>query len=111
MKTAVIINSEGMGNGDEALGMTLVGAFLKKMWARNEKPDTMIFYNGGVKLLKKESGLLDVLSGLDEAGTELIACGTCLEFYKMKDNLSVGRVSSMEEIVNIMMTYDKVITI
>lgn len=106
-----VVNSDSMGEGNDPLGKVLIGAFLKKLWARPEKPSTVIFYNSGVLLLDKQAGFMDVLVGLEEAGVELLACGTCLDDYKMRDKIVAGRVSSMEEIVNLMMSDEKVVTI
>ncbi len=111
METIIIINDECFGRGDEVLGKKLMGAFLKKIWIRQEKPSTIIFYNAGVKLLAKGSPVLDALNGLYEAGIELIGCGTCIDFYNLKDQLMVGRISNMEEIVDTMMNANHVITI
>ena len=110
MQTVFVINRYGMGQGDETLGDLLMGAFLKKIWAKRDKPDMIILYNGGVKLLNQQSAYLDALHGLEESGVEIAACGTCLDHYKIKD-LPVGRKSNMAEIVDIMMTADKTITI
>lgn len=111
MRTAIVLNSDSMGNGNEALGKKLIGAFLKKLWARAEKPDVIVLYNTGVKLLSKEAGYLEAMHGLEEAGVEILACGTCLDEYEMRNDIIAGHVSNMEEIVNIMMTYEKVVTI
>ncbi len=58
----------------------------------------MIFYNSGV-LLATEGPQLEDLKALSESGTEILACGTCLEFYGIKDKLAVGTVSNMYTIV------------
>jgi intracellular sulfur oxidation DsrE/DsrF family protein len=71
----------------------------------------IILYNSGVKLLAKEKGLLDALSGLEEKGVEIIACGTCLDYYDLRGSISIGRISNMEEIVTMMMKASKVITL
>lgn len=110
MQTVFVINRFGMGQGNEDLGNVLIGAFLKKVWAKKDKPDMIILYNGGVKLLGQGSPYLDALHGLEESGVEIAACGTCLDHYEIKD-LSAGRRSNMAEIVDIMMTADKTITI
>lgn len=111
MKTVYIINSQYFGSGDEALGSKLMGAFLKKIWARSEKPDALIFYNSGVKLLTKQSMVLDALHGLSDAGVDLVACGTCINDYQLKDDVEVGRISGMEEIVDMTMNADRCITV
>lgn len=111
MKTVVIINNETMGHGDKKLGLQLMGAYLKKLWVSDYKPDTIVFYNSGVKLLARGSNVIDVLDGLEKEGIELLACGTCLDFYQLEDYLLVGQRSNMEEIVRILGVATKVITI
>jgi len=111
MKKVIIINKNSMGTGPEELGQVLIRAFLKKLWAKREKPDMIVLYNAGVQLLDRSSVHLDALDGLEEAGVEIIACGTCLDHYEMKEELKIGRRSDMVEIVNIMMESEKVVTI
>jgi len=111
VKTVVIINNETMGHGDKKLGLQLMGSYLKKVWASDHKPHTIVFYNSGVKLLARGSSVIDVLDGLEKAGVELLACGTCLDFYNLEDYLLVGQRSNMEEIVGLMSGSNKVITI
>ncbi len=107
----VVINSETMGRGDSELGQRLLGSFLRKLWARPQKPDVIIFYNSGVKLLARGSTVLDALKGLADAGVDLVACGTCISFFQLKDSLEVGRIGDMEEIAGLFMTADHTITI
>lgn len=111
MKKAIVINSDTFGKGDEELGKRLLGAFLRKLWVSDEKPEHILLYNGGAKLVSKSSMLLEVLHGLEESGVEILACGTCLQHYGLKDQIDVGRMTDMEEIVSIMMTADSVITV
>ena len=110
MKTAIILNGETLGHGDDWLGRQLMGSFLRKLWASREKPDFILFYNSAVRLLASGSGVLDALEGLSNAGVDLIACGTCVGFYELKDKLIAGRVSDMKEIVDILLQTEKVLT-
>lgn len=107
----IVINSETMGQGDEVLGKVLIGAFLKKLWVKTVKPDTIILYNSGVKLLAKEAGFMDVMVGLEESGIDILACGTCLDHYDMRQDIVAGHISNMEEIVATMTKADHTITI
>ncbi len=107
----IIVNSKSMGKGDDALGIKLMGAFLKKLWVRDSQPDIMVFYNSGVELLDKSMGYLEALHGLEDKGVELLACGTCLQHYGLDSHLDVGHQSNMEEIVNMIEKADKVVTI
>jgi selenium metabolism protein YedF len=111
METAIIINNDSFGQGDDVLGKKLLGAFLRKLWVSENFPDVIICYNSGVKLMAKGSVVLDALEGLFEKGVEIIGCGTCVEHYKLENSIEVGRKTDMAEIVNIMMEAKKVITI
>ncbi len=109
--TIYILNDAVMGKGDSALGKRLMGTFLKKLWANCDSVDKLVFYNAGVKLLTKPAGCLDALNGLNDKGVELLACGTCLDFYNIREQIEIGMVSNMETIVELMNEADKVITI
>jgi len=106
----VIVNGPIMGRGSEELGGRLLGSFLNKLsfWKAAEK---VIFYNEGVKLLAEGSPYLANLTLLQEGGVELLACGTCLDYFQLREKIKVGRVSSMDEIVNTIAQADKVVTI
>jgi len=109
--TVVVVNAEGMGRGDDALGAKLLGNFLRTLASGGERPDAIVFYNAAVKLLAAGSPSLDALKALDDAGVELLACVTCLEFFGLVDGLAVGQVSNMREIVQRTMAAAKVLTV
>ncbi|MDI6788456.1 MAG: DsrE family protein [Planctomycetota bacterium] len=131
MKKVIIINSDIMGSGNSKLGKQIMGSFLRKLSISKNKPDVIILYNTGVKLLTKASGVLDALETLFSARgarlaparaergsasgmkgkVDIIACGTCVDFFRLKDKIVVGRISNMQEIVDIMMSANPVITI
>lgn len=109
-KTTIILHSEALGRGSDELGKTMIGGFLRKLWASSKKPDTIIFYNSAVHLLTNQSLVLDALTGLSKAGVDLVACQTCIGFYEIEKNLVIGRIVDMQEIVSILMKSDRVIT-
>ena len=111
MKTTVVIHSDAMGREDDELGKRLTGAFLRKLQIMDRKPDTIIFYNSAVKLTAEGSTVLDALQELEKAGVELLACGTCVQFFDLDDRVAAGRVSNMMEIATTLMESDKVVTI
>ena len=96
----VQISAATMGTGDDELGGLLLRSFLKTQIQLERKPHAVLFYNDGVKLCCEDSVLLDDLKALEEAGTEIIACGTCLNFFELADQLRVGRVTDMLEIAS-----------
>ncbi|KYK21806.1 response regulator SirA [Thermoplasmatales archaeon SM1-50] len=109
-KTTIILHSESLGRGNDELGKTMTGAFLRKLWASAKKPDTIIFYNSAVHLLTNRSPVLDALSGLSKSGVDLVACQTCIGFYEIEKKLTIGRIVDMQEIVSILTKSEKVIT-
>jgi intracellular sulfur oxidation DsrE/DsrF family protein len=109
-RTTVILHADSLGRGSEELGKTMMGGFLRKLWASAKKPDTIIFYNSAVLLLTDKSLVLDALNGLSKAGVDLVACQTCIGFFEIEKNLVVGRIVDMTEVVTILMKSDTVIT-
>ena len=94
----VQVTGTTMGFGDEELGRLLLRSFLKTLGQLEEKPDAILFYNEGVKLCCEGSELLDTLRELEAAGIEIIACGTCLNWFELAPRLAVGRGTDMLEI-------------
>jgi len=96
--TVVQVVAETMGVGDDELGSLLMRSFIKTQAQLDAPPDAIIFYNGSVRLCCEGSLLLDDLRALEASGIEIIACGTCLNFFGIADQLAVGRVTDMLEI-------------
>lgn len=109
--TVVIVGSEQMGRGDEGLGAKLLGSFLRTLAGLEPKPDAIVFYNAAVRLLGPGSASLEALKQLDDAGVDLLACVTCLEFFELTGKIQVGHVSNMREIVQRTLAAAKVITV
>ena len=99
-KLLVFIDGETVGRGSEELGRILMRSFLITLKELNPLPWRIIFINGGVKLAAEESPYLDPLNSLLTLGVEILCCGTCLDYYKLKEKLRVGRVSNMFEIAS-----------
>ena len=111
MNKTIIITDEVMGNGPEELGKTLIGSFLRKLCAEEIKPKTMVFYTAGVKLLAEGSPVLDAIDELSRSGVDLIACGTCVNYFNLKDKIDPHMISDMQTIVGVLMRSDTVVTI
>ncbi len=111
MGTVVIVGADTMGRGDDALGAKLLGSFLRTIATQQPGLEAIVFYNSAVRLLAPESHHLDALRAVEDAGVELLACVTCLEFYALTERLAVGQVSNMREIVQRTLAAGKVVTI
>jgi selenium metabolism protein YedF len=105
-EVVVYINSDLLGVGDEALGSFLMKAFLKTLLDLEKKPDHLILINSGVRLVSEGSQVLDTLRALSEEGVEIVSCGTCLDFYKLREKMSVGKISNMYDIIQSMLEAD-----
>jgi selenium metabolism protein YedF len=99
-RIAVLIDGETMGRGDDQLGAVLMRSFLHTLKELNPLPWKLIFLNAGVKLTTEGSDCLSVLKEIGELGVEIVSCGTCLDFFQLKDKLRSGRVTNMYEIVS-----------
>ena len=108
-KVVVYINSDLLGAGDEALGSFLMKAFLKTLLDLEKKPDRLILINSGVRLASEDSQVLETLKTLSEKGVEIVSCGTCLDFYKLREKMSVGKISNMYDIIQSMLEADSLI--
>lgn len=95
----VVISDCVMGGGDDVLGEKLMKAFIFAVTQQESLPKAMVFYNGGAKLTVNGSESLEDLKSLEAQGVEIVTCGTCLDFYGLKDNLAVGTVTNMYDIV------------
>lgn len=105
----VAFQRDHMGDGDMELGKTLLKAFINTLPEADRRPETLIFLNAGVFMVTDSSPVLETLRKLEGAGTKIIACGTCLDFYQLKEKLAVGRISNMYEILETLSKTPKVI--
>jgi selenium metabolism protein YedF len=105
----LVIPSETMGRGDDELGGILIRGFFHAVGQVAPQPDTIIFFNSGVKLVVEGSPVLEDLRALADQGVELLACGTCLGHYGLKEKVAVGVVSNMYTIAETLLRAGKVV--
>jgi len=107
--TIVVISSDRMGSGNDALGKVLIKGFIYAVTQLDTLPKKMLFYNGGATLTVEGSDSLEDLKALEAQGVEILTCGTCLDYYEVKDKLAVGSVTNMYSIVEAMAEAGKII--
>ncbi|MCK9217514.1 MAG: sulfurtransferase-like selenium metabolism protein YedF [Firmicutes bacterium] len=105
----IVIEGEKMGSGDDVLGDVLMKSYIYALTEVSPLPKTVIFLNGGVRLVTEGSAVLDSVMKLDELGVEIISCGTCLDYYGLNESLKVGLVGNMYSIVEAMHNSEKTI--
>lgn len=111
MQDALILFTRfGMGDAPNDLQQKLAGIFLNLL-NQAEPPGVIAFYGEGVKLTCDGSPVLEQLGALSNKGTWLIICQTCLEYYHLRDQVRVGVVGGMGDIVAAMNRATKVISV
>ena len=110
-ETVLFICSDGIGRGDDELGSNLMLNFLHHLSEAERVPDHLVMMNAGVKLVTEGSEVIDSLKQLEEKGTKILACGTCLNFFGIQDKQRVGTASNMPEITNTLLGASNVITV
>ena len=104
----VAITSDKMGDGDQELRAILIKGFVYALTQLETSPSVMLFYNGGAKLTASDSPCIEVLKTLQEQGCEILTCGTCVNFYGLKEP-AVGTVTNMYAIAEKLTKAGKVI--
>lgn len=107
--TVVVIASDRMGEGNDELGKVLIKGFVFALTQLEQLPKTILFYNGGATLTTEGSDSLADLKLLEEQGVEILTCGTCLDYYGLKEKLCVGSVTNMYTIVETMNAADQIL--
>jgi selenium metabolism protein YedF len=107
---AVYISADIMGQGADKLGHILINAFLESITHIAREISHIILVNSGVRLAVEKSESLHHLQELEKTGVEILVCGTCLNFYNIKDQLAAGTISNMYTILETMSKADKVIS-
>jgi len=93
--TVILISSNVLGSGDDKLGGILMKSFLYTLTQMEGEIKCVIFMNSGVLLTTAGSELIEHLQALADHGTEILSCGTCLDFYNVSSKLAVGIVTNM----------------
>jgi selenium metabolism protein YedF len=98
----VAIGKNTMGTGNDDLGAILMKAFIYSLTELDTPPETLLFFNSGVMLSTEGSNAIADLKTLEQKGTIVSSCGTCLDFYRLKEKLAVGNVTNMYAIAQAM---------
>jgi selenium metabolism protein YedF len=104
-----LVASDSLGRGSEDLGSLLMKNCFYALSEQGGLGKVIIFINGGVKLACTGSPALDFLLELQRDGAEIFACGTCLDYFNLKEQLSVGQVTNMYTILDYLQKVPKVI--
>lgn len=102
----LLIGSESFGRGDEILGLEIMVNFLKALLDRKDRPQVIIFWNTGVKLLVEDSPIISYLRALEEKGVKLLAGQLCVNELGLSGKIALGKVASINEILDLILNND-----
>ena len=110
-ETVILIKRNGMGQADPDLQGKLISTYFRLMDENGVLPAAICFYAEGVRLAVAGSLVLESLGSLERKGVRLILCSTCLNFYNLQDQVQVGIVGGMTDILEAQRRAAKVITL
>lgn len=107
----VLIGQDHLGEGAEELGRMLIKGFLFSLTELPIPPRQVIFLNGGAHLTTEGANTVPDLRTLEQKGTEIYTCGTCANFFGIKEKLAVGTITDMMNIVRMLAEAADVVSI
>ena len=105
----IVFSSDKMGEGDDELGHLLMKNFILALKDLDRLPQTMVFYNRGVKLGTNTSPVIEHLKDLEKMGVEILLCATCVNHYSLQSVIGVGVLSNMYAIAEAMTSAGNVV--
>ena len=101
----IFLNEEQCGSGP--IGKSLLAKFLGAALSLDEKPVKVICVNNAVRITTNRGHeCFEAIKKLNEAGAEILSCGSCLESYKLVDKLAIGEISNAYEIMDVLSKYE-----
>ena len=106
----IVLRSSQMGVGPPELGEILLKALIHTIEVVSPLPAAVLIYNSGIHLVVEGSPLIDPLKSLEAKGVPILICGTCAEYFQVKDKIKVGTISNMYAILEAMTSAGHIIS-
>lgn len=110
-EAVILLSADHMGRGDSELGQILMRSFIYTLTQRDTMPRALAMINSGVKLSLKGSAVAEELELLASRGVTILVCGTCLDYFELKDEHAYGEVSNMYDLADLLMEAGRFITV
>lgn len=107
----LLLGREGLGAGADELGTMLMKGFVFALTELAQPPACLIFLNGGAKLTTEGASTVPDLRTLEERGVKVYTCGTCANYFGIKDKLAVGEITDMMHIVQLLSSAQRVMSL
>ena len=109
--TVILLTNDGMGHAEKELRHKLIRTYLTLLLENNQLPAVFCLYTEGVRLAVSGSPVLDLWRRIEEQGTRIIICSTCINYFGLIGDVQAGIVGSMADIIEAQTRADKVITL
>ena len=96
----ILMTKDYLGEGSEELGRSLMKTFWVCMLEADVKPSKIYFINSSVKMVVNDSVHLENIKKVADLGVEIAACGICLDYFGVKEELGVGSITNMYAITD-----------
>jgi len=103
-----LFDSDYVGSNLE-LGKVLTNGFLNASLSLPHTKGAVILISNAVRLAISGSYALEVLAKVKDKGLDILLCGTCLDFFKIRDKVEIGTVSNALEIMERMTGAAKIV--
>jgi len=110
-RTILVFTRNGLGEGPAELQQKLAVKFLQLNLDAGTLPAKILFYTDGVKLACTGSPAIELLRAMSTRGVELLLCSTCLDYYALRDQVQIGIVGGMPDIIEALALAQKVISL
>lgn len=107
----IVINNRGMGSGSDELGKILLQACVNTLKELSQPPAAILCYNGGVFVTVEGAPTVPALAELVKKGVTLLVCGTCIDYFELQNQVAVGTISNMYDILQQLSTAERIITL
>ncbi len=105
----LFLSKDTLGQGDEEFSRALLNIFLQTTLEAGQHPRAILLMNSGVRLMSPASQARKVLDDFRQAGCEVLACGLCLDYYKLKDEVPRDQITNMFAICEYLFAAEKII--
>ena len=111
LATVIVVARDGMGEAPIELRHRLIQSYFGLLLQNEMMPRVVCFYGAGVHLVSSASPVIEELKALEAKGVRLVVCSTCINYFGLVDDIRVGVVGGMGDILEAQWKADKVIAL
>lgn len=106
----IYITKKGIGN-ESTNGKQILFEFFKNLIISSVKPEYIIFAGKSIELINENEKIKKSIFELEEYNTQIIICKESLIGYNININFKKAKIFDMQNIVEILLKSQKVLTI